>query len=628
MGKMKQDSVEFTTQRSIRDLTQALRRAINATKAEVEELDDDPLDMEDDVKPQVAVLLSGSNFMGGSRMWGVQVVLYDLGDRRVAELIALGDSFGAGVMSYYTGGYFELRDGKHRRDKILAILTENDPTVKKGVVLDDEPAAATPSYPEMNASPSAPSRGKSAAAQSTSPAHYPVSPDGVDPNTSVLFGKMLQNKAASAKYTHDDMVDFAYKLFGLDCEKFADLHPDFPARSELKAIRGDSADEGSQERYLYQPYLDMFPGENEALKRGIGAICDWVEPHEDDPLSVLLYADIFVIGNNYEKANIALYRVLLLESRGADVKDLQNNWAGTALTSGFENWYVRQFASSASPRPAQTTAAQPKAAQPKAAQAKAAAPSDMPLASDGVASSRPAMQGGDRTPARPAAQTAPARSTAQSSDRAPARSTAQSSDRAPAHSAAQTSNRTPAHSASQPSAGHSRHAANQPSRSAKAGSAGSNKIVLYTAIAAVVLILIAAVGDCASFVSLVAPALWLAFVFLKRPADDPLMTVPATILAVLSLVNGFGYSFFWTISTLLILAIAVVYWLFALKVGLNETTSSRLLVFMLGIRALLNLILNLGEIRYSILYFLGTLGSCALMLSIAAQIYTDTKDAK
>ena len=38
MGKIKTDTVEFTTQRSLKDLTAALRRAVNATKAQVEQL--------------------------------------------------------------------------------------------------------------------------------------------------------------------------------------------------------------------------------------------------------------------------------------------------------------------------------------------------------------------------------------------------------------------------------------------------------------------------------------------------------------------------------------------------------------------------------------------------------------
>ena len=91
MGKTKTDSVEFTTKRSLQALSNDLRRAANATKAEVQKLQQDALSV-DEIQPQIAVLLSGSNFMGGTRMWGVQVALYDLGDRRVAELIALGDS--------------------------------------------------------------------------------------------------------------------------------------------------------------------------------------------------------------------------------------------------------------------------------------------------------------------------------------------------------------------------------------------------------------------------------------------------------------------------------------------------------------------------------------------------------
>lgn len=76
MGKTKTDSVEFTTKRSLQALSNDLRRAANATKAEVQKLQQDALSV-DEIQPQIAVLLSGSNFMGGTRMWGVQVALYD-----------------------------------------------------------------------------------------------------------------------------------------------------------------------------------------------------------------------------------------------------------------------------------------------------------------------------------------------------------------------------------------------------------------------------------------------------------------------------------------------------------------------------------------------------------------------
>ncbi len=98
MGSLKTDSVEFTTRKPLKSLTNDLRQAINATKAQVDQLEDDPL-AGDNIQPQVAVLLSGHSLMVGTRMWGVQVYLYDLGDRRVGELVALGEGLVAGGSS-------------------------------------------------------------------------------------------------------------------------------------------------------------------------------------------------------------------------------------------------------------------------------------------------------------------------------------------------------------------------------------------------------------------------------------------------------------------------------------------------------------------------------------------------
>lgn len=565
MGKIKTDTVEFTTQRSLRDLTAALRRAIDATKAQVEQLEDDPLEMMDDIKPQVAVLLSGSNFMGGSRMWGVQVILYDLGDRRAAQLVAIGEGFGAGVMSYYTGGYFELRDGKRRRDKILAILTENDPSAQKGISLEDEPEEAPLSYADLTSTPAAVSGTSPAgvAARSASGVRAPASPDGVDPNTSFLFQKMQQNRAAVADFTQEQMDNVAYMLFALDCEKFADLHPDFPARSELKLIRALETEEGTQDRYLYQPYLDLFPEQNEAMARGINAIKSWAGSHSDDAFAALLCAGISEITDDHEAANQSLYRVLVLESRGANVNDLQVNWVQTAWASGFEDWYYQRFG-----------------AVNSASRSVSQRASTAPVSMGGAAPVQPVARSANKAPVQP--------------------------------------NNTGA-----------RHAAATPAslfQSLKANAQGY-KIVFFTAIAAIVLILLAVLSRFTSLLSLAAPVLWLVLVLFDQRPDSIPMAIPVTILAVLSLLNGFPGGILSILSTLLIVAIAVLYWLLVLKKGLPQIQSARLLVLLLGIRSLLVFINALGVLRYSFLLTLGTLGACVLMLSIAAALYFSGREA-
>ena len=567
MGKIKTDTVEFTTQRSLRDLTEALRRAVSATKAQVEQLEDDPLEMADDIKPQVAVLLSGSNFMGGSRMWGVQVILYDLGDRRAAQLVAIGEGFGAGVMSYYTGSYFELRDGKRRRDKILTILTQNDPSARKGISLDEEPGEAFQPYSELAASSStvtdvAPIGG--AVRSAPSGAQPPVSPDGVDPNTSFLFQKMQQNGSAVADFTQEQRDNIAYKLFALDCEKFADQHPDFPARSELKMIRAMETEEGTQDRYLYQPYLDLFPEQNEAIARGINAIRSWANAHPDDAMAALLCAGISETTDDYEAANESLYRVLMLESRGVVIEDLLVTWVQTAWASGFENWYFKQFGTKNGEET--RTVSQP-------------------------ASTSPVSMGGS----------------------------------APGQPASKNANNAPMQ---QSSGGASPVAAKSASlfQRIKANAQGY-KTVLFTTIASIVLVLLAVLSRFTSLLSLAAPLLWLVLVLLDQRPDSVPMAIPVTIQAVLSLLNGFSGGFLSILSTLLIVAIAVLYWLLTFNKGLPQIQSTRLLVLLLGIRALLVFIIALGLLRYSFLLTLGTLGVCALMFSVAAAIYYSSRDS-
>jgi len=360
MGKTKTDSVEFTTKRSLQALSNDLRGAANATKAEVQKLQQDALSV-DEIQPQIAVLLSGSNFMGGTRMWGVQVALYDLGDRRVAELIALGDSLMDGIMSYYTGGYFQLSDSKRRRDKILAILTKDDTTVRLGVHPDgeDDPAGSG-AAPAAAAS----SGGTSASADNSKvPA---VSPDGVDPLSSSLYPRM---KMLDFNRPQEDYGHVANTMFGVVGKNFADAHPDFPAGSELKMLYAVGTEEGSQERYIYQPYIDLFPDPSDAIETLSRELFAWVDKHPDDAVACCLLANDASNTHDFDTLNESLYKALVAESHGAKVDDVLSYWGLLALAGGFEEWYIGRFGmrEAAAPTRSVEPAPQPRVQAPEKA---------------------------------------------------------------------------------------------------------------------------------------------------------------------------------------------------------------------------------------------------------------------
>ncbi len=352
MGKMKTDSVQFTTKRSMKELNDLLRKAISVTRAKVEKLDSDPIGADkDSVEPTVAVLLSSSNFMGGSRLWGVQVYFYELGDRRVAELVAVGEGIGAGIMSYYTGGYFQLSDGKHRRDRIMAILTEGDLTVRQGAHPDDNPSpapAASRSIAQPSAGPgmnsaSMSSGSGSAQSRSDKKRSLAISPDGLDPMASPTYLALCRLEDATGEMSNEEKSNFAYSTFALLCETFADQRSDFPCKSELKLTRALLEDEGSEQRYIYQPYIDLFPNQDEALQTGAAALRDWVASHPDDTMARIAFAGFAEAIDDHDAANEHLYRALLDESRGADLSECLMCWTGNARSSNFDRWYLQTY---------------------------------------------------------------------------------------------------------------------------------------------------------------------------------------------------------------------------------------------------------------------------------------------
>lgn len=138
---MKTDAIEFDTQQTVQQITSVLR----SVKCTMERLEDDPLAGADGgPRPVIAILMAGKatmadafkSFGAGKSEWGVQVVVYDLGNKRHVEMIALGESglkqafaaqraTGGGLFSGYgsmANAYFNIRHSKNYRDRIAQML--------------------------------------------------------------------------------------------------------------------------------------------------------------------------------------------------------------------------------------------------------------------------------------------------------------------------------------------------------------------------------------------------------------------------------------------------------------------------------------------------------------------------
>ncbi len=101
MGKLRTESAEFKTSKSLQEIADTLRRASYEMKAEVEQIgNNDPLGGFGN-QPDLAVAFCGRlGLIGGVKhfrlncaydIWGVQIFVYDMGNERGVELVARGE---------------------------------------------------------------------------------------------------------------------------------------------------------------------------------------------------------------------------------------------------------------------------------------------------------------------------------------------------------------------------------------------------------------------------------------------------------------------------------------------------------------------------------------------------------
>ena len=139
---MKTDAIEFDTQKTVQQITSVLR----SVKCTMERLEDDPLaGIDGEPSPVIAVLMAGKASFAdalkhpgsGKSEWGVQVYVYDLGNKCHVEMVALGESgmkqafraYGATGGRLFSGyaslanAYFNIHHSKDYRDQIAQMLT-------------------------------------------------------------------------------------------------------------------------------------------------------------------------------------------------------------------------------------------------------------------------------------------------------------------------------------------------------------------------------------------------------------------------------------------------------------------------------------------------------------------------
>lgn len=128
-ANLKSDQIEFDTQKSIQEITNALR----SFRCSMDRLEGDPLaGANGGPVPVIEVLMSGKatfvdafkHFGAGMSGWGVQVIVYDLGNKRHVELVAVGERGLSVVWSSYAtqNNYYNLKHSKDYRDRIAQAI--------------------------------------------------------------------------------------------------------------------------------------------------------------------------------------------------------------------------------------------------------------------------------------------------------------------------------------------------------------------------------------------------------------------------------------------------------------------------------------------------------------------------
>ncbi len=170
-----------------------------------------------------------------------------------------------------------------------------------------------------------------------------VTPDGVDLKKSFLYSRLELIRTATEGFTREQLSNVAQNLASLDCEKFAQAHPDFSAFNELMYIRSGLEEAGTEGYRRLAMYAEMFPEPVPAVIRAVDALTDWCGDHPEDSLAQVILGQFEELRGERESVNRRLNQVLINESRGLPTDDAMLLWAQMAIICDFDGWITRNF---------------------------------------------------------------------------------------------------------------------------------------------------------------------------------------------------------------------------------------------------------------------------------------------
>jgi len=127
---MKTEPIKFTTKKTVKEISNALRNICSEIKATTERIESADVFGVNEQKSDIGVLAHGKTAFPMGVPWGVQIYVYDKGIERKVELIALDNGFTSSFVKASFGGGYGIKDGiaykmstsKIMRDKMYEAL--------------------------------------------------------------------------------------------------------------------------------------------------------------------------------------------------------------------------------------------------------------------------------------------------------------------------------------------------------------------------------------------------------------------------------------------------------------------------------------------------------------------------
>ena len=327
---------DFTTERSVQDLSRILDSFIEQSYAKVETIEADPSTFANgEPRGVVEVVLYGNSLQGvhgkkipfGIKEWAVQVYIFDFNSYRYVNTIAMGKS---GIMvgldiamnGLYKNDHADIDDSRIMQERLISLLTAGDETAQEGIIRNPADSNET-NYFEV----------KTIA--------YSDEVINVAPAGSELYSKMISQKDQADGQNEIDLEYNAFESFRKLCYSVANKYPEFPNRDQLYAYVGQTIGDDDDSalfdvRNELKQYMDMYPDKHTTGPTVVQSLFTWKNRTSVDAALMLAGFSLLDTEATNNDINAHLKRVMQLQLNGESLDETQEQlWLDLAWFSDF-----------------------------------------------------------------------------------------------------------------------------------------------------------------------------------------------------------------------------------------------------------------------------------------------------